>query len=406
MRLAFVVQRYGLEVNGGAEVECRLLAERMSRHMPVEVLTTCAVDYLSWGNYYPAGLDVINGVPVRRFPVDRERKMDEFDRFTRDLMSHPRSFADEMRWMELQGPVCSGLMRHLEMNEGRYDLFFFMTYLYASSFLGLQMVPHKSMLLAMAHDDPWIRLSIFRGLFHLPRAFVFNTVEEQQLVHRLFKNEYIPGTVLSSGVDTTALAAIAADLSSDFWGQETRIGPEDEFIIFVGRVDPSKGCDQLFEYFLRYKRETVSPVKLVLVGKSTMPIPEHPDIVSLGFLREDPYPWMARARALVLPSVYESLSLVVLESMGLSVPVLVDGRCDVARGHCRRSNGGLYYYSYEEFAAALSLLLRRPELRAQLGLQGQAYVQQNYAWEVVENRFVDWITWVAGLCTQTWHGEA
>ena len=212
--------------------------------------------------------------------------------------------------------------------------------------------------------------------------------------------------MLSSGVDTTALAAIAADLSSDFWGQETRIGPEDEFIIFVGRVDPSKGCDQLFEYFLRYKRETGSPVKLVLVGKSTMPIPEHPDIVSLGFLREDPYPWMARARALVLPSVFESLSLVVLESMGLSVPVLVNGRCDVARGHCRRSNGGLYYYSYEEFAAALSLLLRRPELRAQLGLQGQAYVQQNYAWEVVENRFVDWITWVAGLCTQTWHGEA
>ena len=75
MRLAFVVQRYGLEVNGGAEVECRLLAERLSRHMSVEVLTTCAVDYHTWGNHYPPGLEMINGVPVRRFPVDRERKM-------------------------------------------------------------------------------------------------------------------------------------------------------------------------------------------------------------------------------------------------------------------------------------------------------------------------------------------
>ena len=296
MRLAFVVQRYGLEVNGGAEVECRLLAERLSRHMSVEVLTTCALDYHTWGNHYPPGLEVINGVPVRRFPVDRERKMDEFNRFTRDLMSRPRSFADEMRWMELQGPMCSGLMRHLEMHESRYDLFFFMTYLYASNFFGLQTVPHKSMLLAMAHDDPWIRLGIFRGFFHLPRAFVFNTTEEQQLIHRLFKNEYIPGRVLSSGIDTRALAAIAADLPADIVGQETRIGPDDEFIIFVGHVDPSKGCDQLFEYFLRYKRETGSHVKLVLVGKSTMPIPEHPDIVPLGFLREDPIPgWPAPA---------------------------------------------------------------------------------------------------------------
>ncbi len=95
--------------------------------------------------------------------------------------------------MELQGPMCSGLLRYLEMNESRYDLFFFMTYLYASSFFGLQLVPQKSMLLAMAHDDPWIRFGIFKSLFHLPRAFVFNTVEEQQLIHRLFKNEYIPG---------------------------------------------------------------------------------------------------------------------------------------------------------------------------------------------------------------------
>ena len=274
-----------------------------------------------------------------------------------------------------------------------------MTYLYASTFLGLQVVPQKSLLLATAHDDPWIHFSIFQPSFpSAARASFTIRPEEQALIQRLFKNEYIPGQVLGNGIDATQLAAIAASRSSDcIPRRRDRIGPEDEYVIFVGRVDPSKGCDQLFEYFLRYKRETGSPVKLVLVGKPTMPIPEHPDIVSLGFLREDPYPWMARARVLILPSVFESLSLVVLESMALGVPVLVNGRCDVARGHCRRSNGGLYYHSYEEFAAALSLLLSRPELRAQLGRQGQAYVQQNYAWEVVEQRFVDWLSRVAAL---------
>ena len=397
MRLAFVVQRYGLEINGGSEVHCRQLAERMSKYMQVDVLTTCAEDHYTWRNVYPAGRETINGVSVWRFPVDRERNVPEFDRFTQEIMGRRRTYFDEMHWMELQGPISSGLLSYLDARQSQYDLVFFMTYLYASTFLGLQVVPQKSLLLATAHDDPWIHFSIFRPFFHLPRAFIYNSPEEQALIQRLFKNEYIPGQVLGNGIDATQLAAIAASRSSALFRGEERIGPEDEYVIFVGRVDPSKGCDQLFDYFLRYKRETGSPIKLVLVGKPTMSIPEHPDIVPLGFLREDPYHWMARARVLILPSVFESLSLVVLEAMALGVPVLVNGRCDVVRGHCRRSNGGLYYYSYEEFAMALSLLLTHSELRVRLGQQGQAYVQQTYAWEVMEHRFVDWLSRVAAL---------
>ncbi len=395
MRLAFVVQRYGPEINGGAEVHCRQLAEHLSKYMDVEVLTTCAEDHYTWRNVYPAGLEIINGVPVRRFLVDRERNMSEFNHFTQELLGRPRTYFDEMRWMELQGPLSSGLLRFLDARQAQYDLFFFMTYLYATTFLGLQIVPHKSVLLATAHDDPWIRFGIFRPLFHLPRAFIYNSPEERELIQRLFKNEYIPGQVLGNGIDATHLAEVAAAEPVNLGEEETRLMPQDEYVIFVGRVDPSKGCDQLFEYFLRYKRETGSAIKLVLVGKPTMSIPEHPDIVPLGFVREEPYRWMARARALILPSVFESLSLVVLESMGLGVPVIVNGRCAVARGHCRRGNGGLYYHNYEEFAVALSLLLGHSELRVRLGQQGQAYVRQNYAWEVVEQRFVDWLGWIA-----------
>lgn len=395
MRLAFVVQRYGLEINGGSEMHCRQLAERLSAHMQVEVLTTCAEDHYTWRNVYPAGVEQINGVTVRRFPVDRERNMTEFSRFTTEIMSRPRSYFDEMRWMELQGPISSGLLRYLDLREPHYDLFFFMTYLYASTFLGLQVVPHKSVLLATAHDDPWIRFSIYRPFFHLPRAFVYNTVEERSLIHRLFKNEHIPGQVLGNGIDARRLAQVAAAPAADIFLGEPRLTPEDDYIIFVGRVDPSKGCDQLFEYFTRYKAERDSRVKLLLIGKPTMPIPAHPDIIPLGFLKGDPYDWMARARALVLPSTMESLSLVLLESLGLGVPVLVNGDCDVTRGHCQRSNGGLYYRSYEEFAAALTLLLTQSGLAGQLGRQGQRYVQENYAWEVVEQRFVDWLTWIA-----------
>lgn len=393
-RLAFVVQRYGPEVNGGAEMQCRQLAERLSHHFPVEVLTTCAEDHYTWRNVYAPGSELINGVAVHRFATDRERDMATFDAFTRRIRSGPRSLRDEARWMELQGPLSSGLLAHLDHARSDYDLLVFFTYLYASTYFGLQIAPEKSVLLANAHDDPWIRFGIFRSLFNLPRAFVFNSPEEQKLIHRLFANEHIPGRVLGSGIDVQRLDAVAREHPWPF-ADDGRIRPGEPYIVYVGRIDPSKGCDLLFEHFLRYKADRKSALKLVLIGRATMPTPDHPDVIPLGFLRDAPYAWMAHARALVLPSVMESLSLVVLESLGLGIPILVNGHCDVLRGHCRRSNGGLYYYGYDEFAAALDLLLAREALRRQLGQCGMAYIRRHYAWDVVEKRYVDWLTWVA-----------
>src|SRR5205085_2895805 len=62
VKLAFVIQRYGLEVAGGSEMHCRWLAQRLARHHDVRVLTTCALDYLEWNNHYPAGEALVEGI--------------------------------------------------------------------------------------------------------------------------------------------------------------------------------------------------------------------------------------------------------------------------------------------------------------------------------------------------------
>jgi hypothetical protein len=48
MKVALVVQRYGPEVHGGAETLARRMAELLAEHVELEVLTTCAIDYLTW----------------------------------------------------------------------------------------------------------------------------------------------------------------------------------------------------------------------------------------------------------------------------------------------------------------------------------------------------------------------
>ena len=80
MKLAIVVQRYGADINGGAELHARYIAERLAAHADVRVLTTCARDYLTWRNDFPPGLVEVNGVRVERFAVSRERDLIEFDR--------------------------------------------------------------------------------------------------------------------------------------------------------------------------------------------------------------------------------------------------------------------------------------------------------------------------------------
>ena len=119
-----------------------------------------------------------------------------------------------------------------------------------------------------------------------------------------------------------------------------------------------------------------------------MPVTDSPDIVALGFVSDEvKFDALAAAHLAVVPSPYESLSIVALEAWHTGRPVLVNGRCEVLRAQCLRSNGGLWYGSYEEFREALSLLLDRAEVREALGRAGQRFVAEHYRWSVVEEKY-------------------
>lgn len=383
-----MVQRYGEEVNGGAEALCRWVAERMRKYFSVEVLTTCALDYLTWTNYFPTGECIVNGVTVRRFPVDAPRDMDKFNLFARKLFTNDRrTLLDEIEWLRLQGPLSSPLLTYIKENEHRFDLFVFVTYSYLTTYLGVQLVPQKSVLIPAAHDEPHFAFSAFQPIFHLPRGIIYCTNEERRFVQSQRNNQRVPSCVAGVGVEDAENAPQADPL-------EAFPSP---YLLYVGRVDVMKGCRELLTYFLRYLKQRGSDAHLVLLGKQAMEIPAHPQIHAPGFVsaaqKDDA---IRRAAVVVNPSEYESLSIMLLEAWQAGVPVIANGRSDVLAEHCLTSNGGLYYTNYEEFALGLDLLLANPALRETLGRQGKQYVAERYSWDVVEKTYVDFLMQTVG----------
>jgi len=384
LKVAFVVQRYGVEVNGGAELLCRQVAEHMASYWEVTVLTTCAIDYLTWQNAYPPGPTTVNGIPVQRFPVDQPRDLDAFNRLSARVLAGGAGREAELQWMKAQGPFSAALLAYLQQHAQTYDRFIFFTYLYASTFFGLPCVADRSLLVPTAHDEPPIYLEIFRELFCLPQALLFLTPEEQEFVNQRFGTQHILQEVVGVGVE--APHEVRAER---FRAQYAEALEECEFILYVGRVDASKGCHQLCSHFMRFREDVPTlPVKLVLLGSLAMEIPPHPDIVALGFVSEQAKAdAMAAAQVVLLPSPYESLSMVALEAWHQSKAVLANGACAVLRGQCKRSNGGLWYNNYAEFQETLSLLLQEAGLRERLGASGRAFVQGNYHWRHIESKY-------------------
>lgn len=381
MKLAVVVQRYGADVSGGAELHARYVAERLSRHVDVEVLTTCARDYITWRNELAPGADAVNGVPVHRFPVRQERDPAEFGRLSDHVFCRRHSIRDELKWLAAEGPTSPALIAHLRRVAASYDFMVFFSYRYYHAYHGILAAPSRAVLVPTAERDPALGLAISARTFRNVRALMYNSHEERALIHGAARNEHVPGVVVGVGSEVPNDASAARF--------RARTGLDGPFVLYVGRIDENKGCAELFDYFGRYFGEVSQRMHLVLAGTPVMRIPSHPRIRHLGFVSdEEKYDALAAADALLMPSYYESLSMVTLEAWAMRIPVLVNGRCDVLRGQVIRANAGLYYESYEEFAEALHLIETGRGLRNALGRNGRAYFERHYTWSVVEGKYL------------------
>lgn len=370
MKLALVIHRYGDSVAGGSEAHARGLAQELSKTHQIEVLTTCARDYLSWRNEFEPGESMVDGIPLTRYPVRKTRDLGRFASVSDHVFNEPHQRDDEERWIVENGPRCPDL---IDAIGARADIDFFLcySYRYFTGIKGAQAAGRRAVLVPTAEDDDAIRLSVFAELFRSVRGLLYLTTEEKELIEKTAGTIKAPSRVIGSG------------LNVDRSGPEPRkgLGVPDSYVLYVGRIDRNKGVDTLFRYFLWLALEWPECPPLLLVGHPVLEIPVHPKISHLGYVSEDEKSSLIEGAAVVLmPSRYESLSMIVLEAWALGRPVLVNAACAVLLGQCRRSNGGLYYRDYAEFRLMLRRLMGDPALRANLGASGQTYVTSTYSW--------------------------
>jgi len=347
VRIAFIVQRYGTDIMGGAEHLCRLVAERLAARHQVDVLTTCAREYTTWANEYPEGADRMRGVTVRRFATSRTRDMQAFNKLSERVYHERHSSQDETEWLKQQGPWSPGLIDYLQRHHQSFDVLVFFTYLYAPTVLGIRVAPSKSLLVPTAHDEPPIHLDLYREVFGSAAAIAWNTEAERRFVASHFTLRTVVEDVIGCGIELPEGEAItdsetdgademdSLDRRPQFEWQHRLEGADrreplaphlegpantfrrrhrihEPFVLYGGRIDPGKGCEELLEYFQTYVREH-GDATLMLMGAKMMPLPEDPHVRFAGMLPdEERLHALEAATVVVVPSPHESLSLLAL----------------------------------------------------------------------------------------------
>ncbi len=402
-KIAIIVQRYGAEVNGGAEMHARMIAQKLALFYDVTVLTSCALDYDTWKPVFPE-IELDDGiVHVKRFHNSaRNTQLQEYSykKIKKSPFVYLRyklfkwlgywipfrsntNWTDQnnMLWLEAQGPAMPELLNYISTQKNNYDAFIFFTTLYYPTALGIMQVQEKSILVPTMHNETASFFPVYQKVMSCANWIMYNTESERRFSEKIFPVKNTKNVIAAVGIDVPLFEPDNSILS--------KFNIQQPYVIYVGRIDKSKGCDEMIRYFLKYIQHTQSELLLVLVGKSSMPLPAHSAVISTGFISDDEKTkLMLMARALIIPSKFESLSLVLLESFACKVPVIANGKTDVLKDHINKSKGGWCYTSYREFKASLNALSDNEKKLDQKRQNGFEYVTSNYSWIAVIKKYL------------------
>ncbi len=400
--IAFVVVRYGLNINGGAEYHCRMLAERLTNDYNVEVLTTCVDNYRTGENLEFKEKEIINKVIVRRFKTNPTHpELENFYKKKAKPAYKLRRFLYKCHFLAIASyffPIwhfkekeelealgsqvfhSPALFNFIKENKDNYKAIIPITIDYSHVYYTTLYAPEKTIVIPTMHYHKTAFRSTLTQVFTKAAYIAFNTTAEQKLARKIFGMHMAPHSIVSVGIELSA--------PSDWAVTQEKYNLPDEYMLYVGRVDQGK-LNNVYTYFLNYKKVYPnSDLKFVLVGKQYSDLFNHPDIIYTNFVEEqEKISIIQHAKIVINPSLYESLSLILLEAMALKKAMLVNGNCNVLKEHCNKSNNAALYYTNEKsFIDKLHTLDSSTNLRLEMGEKGYSYVNSNYDWNIIMNK--------------------
>lgn len=385
----FVVPRYFEGIAGGAETLMGSLARELhARGDRVEIVSTCARDNRTWANEMPAGEELlggIGGIRLTRFPVD-ERNLDSWVPLQLLICEgNPVAPDDQITWLA-ESVNSRPLYAYLLQEQSRFDAIFFGPYLFGTTFWGALLNPQRSVLIPCLHDESYAYLDVIAAMFREVRGCLFNATPEMHLARSLYGD--IPGDVVGMGFELPSRESIK-ELKPYF----TDPAP---YILYLGRKETGKNVQLLIDSFCTAKDEGLiaAEVKLVILGGGSFSDLHRPqalargDIIDLPHLSEiEKQRLLRHALYLCQPSTNESFSIVMMEAWMVETPVVVHAKCAVTKQHVIDSKGGLYFASPQDLGGVTEYYLTHPAGRLQHAQAGRAYVEREYAWSAVLERF-------------------
>lgn len=361
--------------------------------MDVEILTTCVKQFSSdWNvNYHKPGMELVNGIKVRRFKV-RKRDTAAFDAVNAKLLRKNSITASEEKIFINEMVNSPDMYQYMKEHQKAYGLFVFIPYMFGTTYYGIQQCPEKSVVIPCFHDEAYIYLEIYNKAFEQAAGMIYLARPEYDLANKVFDLKNTVQAVLGAGVDT--------QFASNPERFKKKFNIDKPFILYAGRKDEGKNIYTLLNYFREYKKSFIeSDLCLLMIGGGSVKIPEdiQNEVIDLGFIdQQDKFDAYGAAVVLCQPSKNESFSIVIMESWLSRRPVLVHGRCSVTRDFVSQSNGGLYFETYYEFEECINYFISHPEISSQMGELGREFVLKNFEWSVIVRKYSEFFNYVMG----------
>ncbi len=388
----FVTPWYG-HFAGGAEVAARSFSEQLSRRgWKVEVLTTCCRDPYSswWQNTLPEGTEQLNGVTVRRFPVNIEGEQVFHELNAKHITTGLTEESEQVAFVNHS--INSDALVEYAARHTAGQLVIALPYTQGVVHALVTALAGRVCVMSCLHDEPQMYWSTTGNMLAASRQMFFLTAEEKTLAIRHY------GVMMGRRLVESPVVGVGTELPEGIerlLSDETRVDSLLEeldlpanYFVYLGRKDVGKNVPLLVRNFKAYLAQGGQAHLLFLGGGVPELVPNDTGMRDLGFLSEDQkFAVLARSQGLINLSENESFSLAIMEAWLCGVPVVVSANCEITSAHCLKSGGGVAVTSQTEFVTMLRAL-ESNELRRALGTAGGRYARQQYSWDSVIDRLL------------------